>query len=196
MGKRRVQTLKSSDANGGAAMSRGEWEWPVRDDKPDLTLAAGAPVASRLPPDLASNYSPRGTLVGRWFRGLDEAGSIAANFAVSAGILIPAALIMGGWPVPSGGEGNFAALLLLVGTLAAGAAGRVVYQMALTVTENDNGFVTMFSCSFPVCRHSFPLFWSSWISDLHFAADSMFFVGLALVAAPLFVFSMKSRKIG
>ena len=66
-------------------------------------------------------FALSGTLVGWWFRGFDEAGSIAANFVVSAGILIPAALIMGGWPVPSGSEGNFAALLLLVGTLAAGA---------------------------------------------------------------------------
>jgi hypothetical protein len=39
---------------------------------------------------------------------------------------------------------NFAALLLVIGTLAAGAAGRVFYQIALTATDNDNGFVTMF----------------------------------------------------
>lgn len=36
VGKRRVQTLKSSGTNGGAAVSRGEWEWPVRDNKPDI----------------------------------------------------------------------------------------------------------------------------------------------------------------
>ena len=58
MGKRRVQTLKSSDANGGAAVSRGEWEWPVRDDKPDLGLAAGVPAAGRLPPDLGKKLQP------------------------------------------------------------------------------------------------------------------------------------------
>ena len=114
-------------------------------------------------------FALSGTLVGRWFRGFDEAGSIAANFVVSAGILLPAALIVGGRPVPSGSEGNFAALLLLVGTLAAGAAGRVVYQMALTATKNDNSdnvflFVLLlfFSSS------------SSWISDLHFAAARCF----------------------
>jgi hypothetical protein len=132
---------------------------------------------------------------GRWFRGFEDAGSIAANFVVSAGILIPAALMMGGWPVASGSEGNFAALLLLVGTLAAGAAGRVVYQMALTATENDNGCVTMFFLFVPGLSSLISFILSSWISDLHFAADSMFFVGLALVAAPLFVFSMKSRRI-
>jgi drug/metabolite transporter (DMT)-like permease len=37
-------------------------------------------------------FALSGTLVGRWFRGFDEAGSIAANFVVSAGILIPAVL--------------------------------------------------------------------------------------------------------
>ena len=140
-------------------------------------------------------FALSGTLVGWWFRGFDEAGSIAANFVVSAGILIPAALIMGGWPVPSGSEGNFAALLLLVGTLAAGAAGRVVYQMALTATENDNGFVTMFFLFVPALSSFISFVLSRWISDLHFAANSMFFVGLALVAAPLLVFSMKSRKL-
>jgi hypothetical protein len=51
---------------------------------------------------------------------------------------------MGGWPVPSRSEDNLAALLLLVGTLAAVAAGRVLYQIALTATDNDKGFVTMF----------------------------------------------------
>jgi drug/metabolite transporter (DMT)-like permease len=140
-------------------------------------------------------FALSGTLVGRWFRGFDEAGSIAANFVVSAGILIPAALIMGGRPLPSGSEGNFAALLLVVGTLAAGAAGRVVYQMALTATENDNGFVTMFFLFVPGLSSLISFVLSSWISDLHFAAGAMFFVGLALVAVPLFVFSMKSRKI-
>ena len=134
----------------------------------------------------------------RWWDGGSEDCPKPVNrgqFCCSAGILIPAALIVGGWPVPSGSEGNFAALLLLVGTLAAGAAGRVVYQMALTATENDNGFVTMFSCSFLVCRHSFPLLCPHGFLISTSQPTSMFFVGLALVAAPLFVFSMKSRKI-
>src|SRR5271157_4738146 len=37
---------------------RGEWEWPVRDDKPDLALATGAPPARRLPPDLGKQLQP------------------------------------------------------------------------------------------------------------------------------------------
>ena len=37
-----------------------------------------------------------------------------------------------------------AILLMIVGTIVAGSVGRVVYQIALTVTGGDNGFVTMF----------------------------------------------------
>jgi hypothetical protein len=96
--------------------------------------------------------------------------------------------------VPSGSEGAFAALLLLVGTLAAGAAGRVLYQIALTATGNDNGFVTMFFLFVPALSSLISLALSSWISALHFRAGWMFFLGLALIAAPLFIFSMKARK--
>jgi len=138
-------------------------------------------------------FALSGTLVGQWFHGVDEGASIAANFIVSAVILIPATLLIGGWPVSSESAGNVAALLLVIGTLAAGAAGRVFYQIALTATDNDNGFVTMFFLFVPGLSSliSFPLSW--WISDLHFAAGWMFFVGLALVAAPMFIFAMKSR---
>ena len=139
-------------------------------------------------------FALSGTLVGRWFRGLDEPASIAANFVVSAGILIPATLVMGGWPVFSGREDNFAALLLLVGTLAVGAVGRVLYQIALTATDNDNGFVTMFFLFVPGLSSLISFVLSSWISGLHFTAGWMLFVGLTLVAAPLLVFLMKSRK--
>ena len=58
VGKLRVQTLKSSGANGDAAMSRGEWEWPVKDDKPDIALASSAPAVSRLPADLGKQLQP------------------------------------------------------------------------------------------------------------------------------------------
>jgi hypothetical protein len=43
-----------------------------------------------------------------------------------------------------------AILLLVVGTVASAAAGRVFYQIALTETHNDNGFVTMFFLLAPV----------------------------------------------
>jgi triphosphatase len=79
-GPRRVQTLKSSDpkssAHGGAAMSRGEWEWPLKDDKPDLDLAAGNPVARRLPPNVGKRLRPMVvTDVVRTARTLDFQGS-------------------------------------------------------------------------------------------------------------------------
>jgi drug/metabolite transporter (DMT)-like permease len=98
-------------------------------------------------------FALSGTLVGKWFQGADEGASIAANFVVSAALLIPGTLFIGGWPVPSGNDGVLAALLLLIGTLAAGAAGRVFYQIALTATDNDNGFVTMFFLFVPGLCH-------------------------------------------
>jgi hypothetical protein len=60
------------------------------------------------------------------------------------------------------------------------------------VTDNDNGFVTMFFLLVPALSSliSLPLSW--WIPDLRFAAGPMFFGGLALVAASLFIFSSRS----
>jgi drug/metabolite transporter (DMT)-like permease len=141
-------------------------------------------------------FALSGTLIGRWFKGFDESGTISANFVVSALVLIPATLLIGGaWPVPAESEGRFAAALLVVGTLTAAAAGRVVYQMALTVTDNDNGFVTMFFLLVPGLSSLISLCLSSWISDLRFTMRPMFFAGLALVAAPLFIFAAMSRKV-
>ena len=77
--------------------------------------------------------------------------AIAANFFVSAAILIPAATILANLPsrVRLSEQSAGAILLLLVGTLAASAAGRVFYQMALTATRDDNGYVTMFFLLIP-----------------------------------------------
>ena len=76
--------------------------------------------------------------------------------------------MMGGWPVHSGSEDSLAALLLLIGTLAAGAASRVLYQIALTATDNDNEFV--FFLFVPGLSSLISFVLSSWISDLHFTA--------------------------
>jgi triphosphatase len=43
-----VQTLKANP-KGGVAADRAEWEWPVKADKPDLTLLAQTPFAGTLP---------------------------------------------------------------------------------------------------------------------------------------------------
>jgi len=51
-GERRTQAVKAS-GNGGPAKTRGEWEWPLQQEEPDLSLAARSPVGAELPPDVA-----------------------------------------------------------------------------------------------------------------------------------------------
>ena len=139
-------------------------------------------------------FALSGTLVGHWFAEFDESAAIAANFVVSAGILIPATLFFSYLDpgVPIGEEKMPAILLLLLGTLAAAAAGRVFYQVALTTTGNDNGFVTMFFLLIPGLSSliTIPLSW--WIKDLKFMVGPLFFVGLALITIPLLLFLLKS----
>ena len=121
---------------------------------------------------------------------------MAANFVVSAIILIPLTIAVA-YP-----EGNFrfqgpsliAVLMLLVGTLASSAAGRVFYQVALTTTDNDNGYVTMFFLVIPVVSSAISIFLSRWISDLRVVEGPMFLIGLVLVTAPLLVFSIKTWR--
>jgi drug/metabolite transporter (DMT)-like permease len=139
-------------------------------------------------------FALSGTLVGKWFSEFDESAAIAANFVVSSFILIPSILVMSRFrPAFSVDEHTLPAiLLLLLGTLAAAAAGRVFYQVALTATDNDNGFVTMFFLLIPGLSAiiTIPLSW--WIPDLRFAVDPMFYVGLALVTVSLLFFLLKS----
>jgi membrane protein implicated in regulation of membrane protease activity len=70
----------------------------------------------------------------------------------------------------------------------------VLYQIALTVTGNDNGFVTMFFLLVPALTGLVSLPLSLWIADLHFKIDGIFFIGLALIAAALLLFSLKSWR--
>jgi len=146
-------------------------------------------------------FALSGTLVGRWFGGFDEAAAIAANFVVAAVLLIPATLIILSLrpdlrPHFSDDQDLTAVLLLVVGTLAASAAGRVYYQVALTQTRHDNGFVTMFFLLIPGLSAliSVPLSW--WIPDLKVSLGPTFLFGLALVTAPLFVFLWMSWRAG
>lgn len=44
-GGRRIQTVKLADTRLGLAARRGEWEWPVEQDHPDLSLLAATPAA-------------------------------------------------------------------------------------------------------------------------------------------------------
>ena len=83
-------------------------------------------------------------------------------------------------------------LLLLFGTLASSAAGQVFYQTALTATQNDNGYVTMFFLLTPALTPLISLPLSRWIPDLQFVAGPLFFIGVALVTVPLFFFSLST----
>jgi drug/metabolite transporter (DMT)-like permease len=176
-----------------------------------ITLSQTAPDRQLALKDLASRlaestwlyavpipilYALSGTLVGRWFKTCDPTAVIAVNFVTSAAALVPAALVLDRiWPgAPASEEGTSAVLLLLVGTLASAAAGRVLYQIALSATDNDNGYVTMFFLLTPGLTSlvSIPLAW--WIPELKFFANPTFFFGLALVAAALLVFSIKAWR--
>jgi hypothetical protein len=137
-------------------------------------------------------FSLSGALIGRWFSDFDEAAAIAANFVVSGLMLIPATAVMA-FRNPVSLEGQWttvAILLLMLGTLSAAAAGRVFYQLALSSTENDNGFVTMFFLLVPALSAliSIPLSW--WIPVLHIVIVPMFFSGLALILVALSLFSI------
>jgi drug/metabolite transporter (DMT)-like permease len=133
-----------------------------------------------------------GTLVCKWFAKYDESAAIAANFFVSALLLIPAAGFYLFWR----SELNFGeivpVILMIAGTIVAASVGRVLYQIALSVTGNDNGFVTMFFLLIPALTALIALPLSWWISDLHFAVGWMFYAGLFVVSASLGFFSLKS----
>ena len=136
-------------------------------------------------------FALSGTLVYVWFSDYDENAAVGANFLVSALVLIPAASwthIRDGTYFPA--VAVEALLLLLVGTLAAAAAGRVAYQAALSATQNDNGFVTMFFLIIPPVSAlvSWPL--SFLLPELKFVPNPLFFAGLALVTAPLLFFAV------
>jgi drug/metabolite transporter (DMT)-like permease len=141
-------------------------------------------------------FALSGTLIGKWFAGFEESAIIAANFVVSGMVLIPATLAIAHWHMAPAidGDAKFAILLLVIGTLAAAAAGRVFYQVALTATHNDNGFVTMFFLLVPALSAliTVPLSW--WIKDLRFVIGPLFFVGLVLITAPLLAFLLSTWR--
>lgn len=57
LGDARVQTVKSK-GQGGVASRRGEWEWPVTGDAPDLSLLAGTGAEGLIDPALARRLGP------------------------------------------------------------------------------------------------------------------------------------------
>ena len=141
-------------------------------------------------------FALSGTLVYQWFSDFDEPAAIAANFVVSSLVLIPLAVVTSDFGRASNPseQSAVAILLLLVGTLAASAAGRVFYQMALTATKNDNGYVTMFFLLIPALSALISFMLSHWIPGLQFVPRPMFFVGMALVTIPLLALSLASWR--
>jgi hypothetical protein len=136
-----------------------------------------------------------GTLIGKWFSRYEESAAVAANFFVANLVLIPSTVFLLYQRSELRFDGQFAAIvLMIVGTIIAASVGRIFYQVTLTVTGGDNGFVTMFWNLVPALTALISLAMSWWIADLHFAADPMFFLGLALVAASLLLFSLKSWR--
>jgi drug/metabolite transporter (DMT)-like permease len=138
-------------------------------------------------------YALSGALVGKWLSNFDDAAAVAANFLFSAVFIIPITFFLA---FRSGAGATDASvvpvLLLLVGTLAAAAIGRVSYQIALRLTNNDNGFVTMFFLLVPGLSAliSWPM--SFFSQELSFRVDPLFFGGLILVTASLAAFSVRS----
>ena len=135
-----------------------------------------------------------GTLVGKWLARYDESAAIAANFLFANVLLIPTCLFILYWRKELQFDQFAAIILMIVGTIVAASFGRVFYQIALTVTGGDNGFVTMFLNLVPALTALISLILSWWLADLHFVVDPMFFFGLTLVAAALALFSLKSWR--
>ena len=135
-----------------------------------------------------------GTLIGKWFAKYDESAAIAANFLVANLLLIPACVVILYWRGELQFDQLLAIVLMIVGTIVAASVGRVFYQIALTVTGGDNGFVTMFFNLVPALTALISLLLSLWIADLHFVVDPMFFFGSVVIAASLLVFSLKSWR--
>jgi len=140
-------------------------------------------------------FALSGTLVFEWFSDFEEASVIAANFVVSSAILIPAPAI--GSELGRQGrlseQSSAAMLMLLVGTLAASAAGRVFYQKALTATKSDNGYVTMFFLLIPAFSTLISLPLSRWIPTLTFVPGPGFVIGMVLVTGPLILLTLMTR---
>jgi hypothetical protein len=85
-------------------------------------------------------------------------------------------------------------LAVAAGTILATGFGRVLYQKALTVTDNNNGFVSIFFLLIPAFTCLLSLWMSRWISELKFTVGPLFFLGLGLIAAPILVFLWQSQK--
>ena len=136
-----------------------------------------------------------GTLIARWFSRYQESAAVAGNFFVANVVLIPTTVALLYRRSELEADTQLLAVgLMIAGTILAGSIGRIVYQISLTITGGDNGFVTMFWNLVPALTALFSFAMSRWIPALHFSANPIFFAGLALIAASLMVFSRRSRR--
>ena len=136
-----------------------------------------------------------GTLLGKWFSTYEESAAVAANFFSANLVLIPLTVFLMYQRSELQFDNQYGAILLmLAGTIIAGSIGRVFYQVALTTTGGDNGFVSMFFNLVPALTALISFSLSRWIADLHFVFDPTFFVGLTLIAASLLLFSWESWR--
>jgi drug/metabolite transporter (DMT)-like permease len=136
-------------------------------------------------------YALSGSLVGKWFADFDDSATLAVTFLTGAVVLIPATVIYAyvHSDLQVSSDAIPAIILLMVGTAASSALGRILYQVSLTVTGEDNGFVSMFFLLIPAVTALLSLALAPWIQDLRFTVGPLFYAGLAVVAAPMFLFS-------
>ena len=170
------------------------WSQVGEANRPDFTQLADSAMHGTwlyaIPVPICSALG--GTLVCKWFAKYDESAAIAANFTVSARLLIPAAGVVLYWRSELDFGQTVPVVLMIAGTIIAASLGRVLYQIALNVTGADNGFVTMFFLLIPALTALISLALSWWIADLHFAMSWMFYVGLFVVSTSLLFFLLKS----
>ena len=135
-----------------------------------------------------------GILTGKWFSELNASGVVAANVLIGDVVLIPVMVLL----LHARGEPAFAgvepALLMIVGIILADVVGRVFTKKALQTTDNDNGFVTMFQNLEPAIAALISFALSPWIEGLRFSVNGLFFAGLGLTGAGLFVFTWRCLR--
>ena len=85
-GGRRVQTLKANGAANSVALRRGEWEWPIEQDEPDLGLLAQLPLDGAPPGRIDGHLQPVFvTDIRRTVCGLRLVGGTRAEAALDEG---------------------------------------------------------------------------------------------------------------
>jgi drug/metabolite transporter (DMT)-like permease len=166
---------------------------------PSLSLAifdSGSLLAAGLALPVPVLWALSGSLVGKWFADVDESACIAVTFITAAAVVVPVTLAMAYAQSSLTITTDLlpAIALLAAGTILATGLGRVLYQKSLSVTDNNNGFVSIFFLLIPAFTCLLSLGMSRWISELKFTVGPLFFLGLGLIAAPILVFLWQSQQ--